>query len=202
MEAFSLAGFVQNFLHLFTESAPFLLVGLVLAGIIHEIVPKTWIEKTLGKNSSVITAAFIGAPVPLCSCSVIPTAMGIRRAGASKASTASFMVATPETGVDSIGVTFALMGPIMAIVRPISAVLSAISAGLLVRWWDVETPPKVTEPTKGCCSSKSGCNSKKNVKTKTIFSQKISIRLAIQFREATGRLHGLVVDRFVLRSRH
>lgn len=139
-----------NFVYLFTESAPFLLMGLLLAGIIRLLIPDQWINKVLGKNSSVVTAALIGTPLPLCSCSVIPAAMGIRRAGASKASTASFMVATPETGVDSIGVTFALMGPIMAIARPISAIISAIVAGQLVRSWDIETPPK-SEEIKSCC---------------------------------------------------
>jgi len=147
---------MTNFILLFTESAPFLLLGLLLAGVIRLLIPDKWITKTLGENSSVVTAALIGTPLPLCSCSVIPTAMGIRRAGASKASTASFMVATPETGVDSIGVTLALLGPVMAIARPIAAIFSAIMAGKLVRWWDIETPPVQEETKKSCC-----CGSKK-----------------------------------------
>lgn len=146
--------FIDNFILLFTESAPYLLLGLLLAGIIRMLVPDSWITKFLGEKSSVVTAAVIGTPIPLCSCSVIPTAIGIRRAGASKASTASFMVATPETGVDSIGVTFALMGPVMAIARPISAILSAIAAGSLVRLWDTETPPIQEEVVKSCCGGK------------------------------------------------
>ncbi|MEW6995769.1 SO_0444 family Cu/Zn efflux transporter [Colwelliaceae bacterium MEBiC 14330] len=146
--------FINNFILLFTESAPYLLLGLLLAGIIRLLIPDNVITKYLGKNSSVVTAAVIGTPIPLCSCSVIPTAMGIRRAGASKASTASFMVATPETGVDSIGVTYALMGPVMAIARPIAAIVSAVIAGLLVRLWDVETPPRQETVTKSCCAGK------------------------------------------------
>jgi len=143
---------MQNYILLFTESAPYLLFGLLLAGIIHMLIPERWITKFLGEKSSVVTAAIIGTPLPLCSCSVIPTAIGIRRAGASKASTASFMVATPETGVDSIGVTYALMGPIMAIVRPISAILSAITAGTLVRLWDKETATTTKADPVSCCS--------------------------------------------------
>jgi uncharacterized protein len=166
-----------NFIALFTESAPFLLIGLLLAGIIRILVPDKWIENTLGKNSSVTTAAIIGAPIPLCSCSVIPTAIGIRRAGASKASTASFMVATPETGVDSVGVTLALMGPVMAIARPIAAIVSAIVAGTLVRWWDVETPPKTEPGTKSCCGGKGAT-------TRPGFGQKLL--LAVQY--AYGKL--------------
>lgn len=145
---------IDNFILLFTESAPYLLLGLLLAGIIRMLVPDSWINKFLGQNSSVVTAALIGTPLPLCSCSVIPTAIGIRRAGASKASTASFMVSTPETGVDSIGVTLALMGPVMAIARPISAILSAIAAGTLVRLCDTETPPIQEEAVKSCCGGK------------------------------------------------
>jgi uncharacterized membrane protein YraQ (UPF0718 family) len=145
---------IDNFILLFTESAPYLLLGLLLAGIIRMLVPDSWINQFLGKNSSVVTAALIGTPLPLCSCSVIPTAIGIRRAGASKASTASFMVSTPETGVDSIVVTLALMGPVMAIARPISAILSAIAAGTLVRLWDTETPPIQEEAVKSCCGGK------------------------------------------------
>lgn len=145
---------INNFILLFTESAPFLLLGLFLAGVIRMLIPDKWITKYLGEKSSVITAALIGTPLPLCSCSVIPTAIGIRRAGASKASTASFMVSTPETGVDSISVTYALMGPVMAIARPISAIFSAITAGLLVRLWDIETPPIEKEVVKSCCASK------------------------------------------------
>lgn len=145
---------LDNFILLFTESAPYLLLGLLLAGIIRMLVPDSWITKFLGEKSSVVTAAIIGTPLPLCSCSVIPTAIGIRRAGASKASTASFMVSTPETGVDSIGVTLALMGPVMAIARPISAIISAIVTGTLVRLWDTETPPIQEEAVKSCCGGK------------------------------------------------
>lgn len=143
----------DNFILLFSESAPYLLLGLLIAGIIHMLIPKQWITRYLGEKSSVVTAAIIGTPLPLCSCSVIPTAIGIRRAGASKASTASFMVATPETGVDSIGVTYALMGPLMAIVRPISAIASAITAGTLVRLWDKEdNKPDTQQAQSSCCS--------------------------------------------------
>lgn len=137
--------FITNFILLFIESAPFLLAGMLLAGVINQLVPKKWIESTLGKNNSVVTAAFIGAPLPLCSCSVIPVAMGIRRSGASKASTASFLVSTPETGVDSIGVTYALMGPLMTIARPIAAIISALVAGCLITIFGSSN----TEPNKG-----------------------------------------------------
>jgi uncharacterized membrane protein YraQ (UPF0718 family) len=146
---------LSNFVLLFTESAPFLLLGMFIAGMINQWIPRTWVEKTLGGKSSILNAALIGAPLPLCSCSVIPVAMGIRRSGASKASTASFLVATPETGVDSIGITYALMGPIMAIARPIAAIASAIVTGLFVLWFGKQDNTTELEPqvksTGNCC---------------------------------------------------
>ena len=143
---------IENFIALFVESAPYLLLGMLIAGVIHHLIPRSTIERLLGKDSSVVTAAVIGAPIPLCSCSVIPVAMGIRRSGASKSSTASFLVATPETGVDSIGITYALMGPVMAIARPIAAVFSAIITGLGIAIFGQETVHQAEpEPVKSCC---------------------------------------------------
>lgn len=146
--------FINNFVGLFVESAPYLLLGMLIAGAINQMLPRPWVEKTLGNKNSVVTAALIGAPLPLCSCSVIPVAMGIRRSGASKASTASFLVATPETGVDSIGITYALMGPVMAIVRPIVAVMSAIITGMAISSLAKENPPSHhTTRCNSCCGA-------------------------------------------------
>jgi uncharacterized membrane protein YraQ (UPF0718 family) len=147
--------FVENFVALFTESAPYLLLGMFIAGAINQLVPKVWIERTLGRKNSIFAAALIGAPLPLCSCSVIPVAMGIRRSGASKASTASFLVATPETGVDSIGITYALMGPVMALARPIAAISSALITGACIGLFGKgsNTLSNTTAPST-CCHAK------------------------------------------------
>ncbi|TQV89145.1 SO_0444 family Cu/Zn efflux transporter [Aliikangiella coralliicola] len=133
----SLSDFLSNFLDLFQESAPWLLLGLLIAGCMKWLVPIELLKKHMGKGSigAVIKAALIGAPLPLCSCGVIPAAVGLRRAGASKSASVSFLIATPETGVDSISVSYALLGPFMAIIRPISAILSAIYAGILVMFF-------------------------------------------------------------------
>lgn len=167
----------SNFVLLFTESAPFLLLGMFIAGMINQWIPRTWVEKTLGGKSSILNAALIGAPLPLCSCSVIPVAMGIRRSGASKASTASFLVATPETGVDSIGITYALMGPIMAVARPIAAIASAIVAGLFVLWFGKQDNALELEPQ---VKSTSSCCHKVSVAPSTI-SEKINAALVFGY---------------------
>ena len=116
------------------EMSPYLLLGFLLAGIMHEFLPSTLYTNHLGKNNfkSVFLAALFGVPLPLCSCGVIPTAMGLRREGASKGATVSFLIATPQTGVDSIIATYSLMGLPFAIIRPIAAFLTAILGGTLV----------------------------------------------------------------------
>lgn len=125
---------LQNFIQLFIESAPWLVLGFTIAGLIKSFVPTDFLTRHLGGRGpwTTIKAAFIGAPLPLCSCGVVPAALGLRKSGASKNATVSFLVATPETGVDSVSVTYALLGPMMAIIRPIAAISSGILAGLLV----------------------------------------------------------------------
>ena len=116
------------------EMSPYLLLGFLLAGLMHEFLPNTLYTNHFGKNNfrSVFLAALFGVPLPLCSCGVIPTAMGIRREGASKGATVSFLIATPQTGVDSIIATYSLMGLPFAIIRPIAAFLTAVLGGTLV----------------------------------------------------------------------
>jgi uncharacterized membrane protein YraQ (UPF0718 family) len=149
---------ISIFWDLVVESAPWLLAGYLLAGIIKQVIPSSWVEKQLAEPGMlpVIKGAFIGAPLPLCSCGVIPTALAIRKAGASKGATSSFLVATPETGVDSISFSYAVLGPIFALFRPIGALLSAIIAGTLVLLFDKEEAPvaKAASGEGSCCASK------------------------------------------------
>ncbi|MBE0439419.1 MAG: SO_0444 family Cu/Zn efflux transporter [Gammaproteobacteria bacterium] len=154
---------LTNFFALFMESAPWLLLGLLVAGIMHELVPVSLLQKHMGKNSigAIVKSAFIGAPLPLCSCGVIPAALGLRRSGASKSATVSFLVSTPETGADSVSVSYALLGPVFAIVRPIAAITSAIYAGLMIKAFDTPDAPTtqsqaVSDLDKNeCCSASS-----------------------------------------------
>jgi uncharacterized membrane protein YraQ (UPF0718 family) len=95
---------LEGFWNLVLESAPWLLLGYFLAGVIKQLLPTSLVESQLSSPGivSIVKAALIGAPLPLCSCGVIPTALAVRKAGASKGATSAFLVATPETGVDSI----------------------------------------------------------------------------------------------------
>ena len=125
---------LEELLHLVVGTAPWLLVGFVLAGVLKVLVPERWIEGHLGGRGPwpVLRASLYGVPIPLCSCSVIPTAASLRKAGASKGATTSFLISTPETGVDSISVTYALLDPLMTVIRPVVAFVTAVVTGLLV----------------------------------------------------------------------
>lgn len=119
---------------IFVEAAPFLIFGLGVAGILNIMVPDQKIMDYLGapagKVRSVLNASLAGLPLPLCSCGVVPAAMSIRKRGANKGATLSFLISTPETGVDSIAITYALLDPLMAIFRPLATLATAILAGL------------------------------------------------------------------------
>jgi len=159
---------LTNFVELFLDSAPWLLLGLLFAGILKSFIPMAWMHKQLGNNntSSIFKAALFGAPLPLCSCGVIPAAIGLRRAGASKSATTAFLVSTPETGVDSISVSYAMLGPFMAIIRPIAAITSAVLAGLLVGREDSLSNKQPSDHSeKKCCSSSTKSIEETSVKT-------------------------------------
>lgn len=113
------------------EMAPYLLLGFLIAGLLRVFVPKSLYAKHLTPRNmkSVVKAAALGVPLPLCSCGVIPTAVGLRKEGASHGACTSFLIATPQTGVDSIIATYSLMGLPFAIVRPFAALFTAIFGG-------------------------------------------------------------------------
>ena len=137
-------------------SAPYLLFGLFFSGLIHQFVPLSKVKKWLGEKnfSSVFKASAVGVPLPLCSCSVIPTAVTLRKSGASNGATSAFLISTPESGVDSISITYAMMDLPMTIIRPIAAFFSAFIAGILQFVFN-DFEYKDQEEVKAACCSKS-----------------------------------------------
>ena len=125
-------GIIRASFEILSDSGPYLLFGLLLAGVIYVSFPAERIVRHLGKSSlgSVVKAAVVGIPLPLCSCGVVPTALSIRRQGASTGSTLSFMIATPQTGVDSISLTYALLDPLFTVFRPLAAFVTALFTGV------------------------------------------------------------------------
>ncbi|MGP8329260.1 MAG: SO_0444 family Cu/Zn efflux transporter [Methanosarcinaceae archaeon] len=120
---------------IFAEAAPYLFFGFGIAGLLHALVPDekimSFLGESAGKVRSVVNAAIAGVPLPLCSCGVVPTAISLKKRGATRGATVSFLISTPQTGVDSIAITYALFDPIITIFRPIATFVTAVSAGIL-----------------------------------------------------------------------
>ncbi len=148
---------LNNVWLVFLDTAFWLLIGLLAAGFIKSFISEKTMQRWVGGNGigAILRAALFGAPLPLCSCGVLPAAIGLRRAGASKEATVSFLISTPETSVDSVAVTYALMGPVMAIFRPVAALVNAVGTGLLTTLVADESVPENSGATVAgsCCSS-------------------------------------------------
>lgn len=130
--------YVNAFVSMLNGMSPYLLLGFFIAGLLHAFVPSTIYSRYLAGTGlkPVVTAAAFGIPLPLCSCGVLPTAVALRRSGASRAASTSFLIATPQTGVDSIAATYSMMGLPFAILRPVAALVTSLFGGLAVGHWE------------------------------------------------------------------
>jgi uncharacterized protein len=127
-----LGRFLIEALYLIGQMAPYLTLGFIFAGLLHAFVPKQAVVRHLGGENvwSAVKAAVIGVPLPLCSCGVVPTGIGLRKRGASRAAVVSFLISTPQTGVDSIAATYGFFGWVLAVFRPVAAFVSGIAGGI------------------------------------------------------------------------
>ena len=126
--------------NIYLDVAIYMLFGFFIAGILYVFFKADKIKKYLGsgKIRPVILSALFGIPIPLCSCGVVPVAMGLKKQGANSGAALSFMIATPESGVDSIAVSYAMLDPIMTIIRPIAGFITAVSTGIVQNFWGTE----------------------------------------------------------------
>lgn len=127
--------FFTSLFLIINEMSPYILLGFVIAGFLHSFVKPQLLSRHLSGNgiAPIIKAALFGIPLPLCSCGVLPTAVSLRRQGASRGAVISFLIATPQTGVDSIAATYSLLGLPFAILRPLGALLGAMLGGIGVQ---------------------------------------------------------------------
>lgn len=148
---------ITSFWFTLAAMAPWLLLGFAAAGILSVCFPAAFVERHLGGGGvgPVVKASVLGVPLPVCSCGVIPLGAGLFRQGASRGATSSFMLSTPQTGVDSILATYALLGPVLAVVRPVVALVNGIVGGLLIDTLvkpGAPTPHADETPAGSCCS--------------------------------------------------
>ncbi|MBW2467044.1 MAG: SO_0444 family Cu/Zn efflux transporter [Deltaproteobacteria bacterium] len=118
--------------HLLLEASVYILFGMLVGGLLKVFLSPSFVADHLGKGKfgSVIKAALFGIPIPLCSCGVLPAAASLKRQGANNGATTAFLISTPESGVDSMAITYALLDPIMTVARPVSAFITAVAAGI------------------------------------------------------------------------
>ncbi len=121
--------------------APYLLFGFLMAGLISVFLSARWVERNLGGRglAPVLKAVLLGIPLPLCSCSVIPVTASIRNHGAARGATTGFLLATPQTGVDSIAATWGMLGPVFAVFRALVALITGCVGGTIVSIVEPET---------------------------------------------------------------
>ncbi len=155
------------------EMSPYLLLGFFIAGLLEVLLPGDLVHRHLGSRgfSSLIKASIFGVPLPLCSCGVIPVAASLRASGASRGATTSFLISTPQTGVDSIAVTYSLLGTVFAIFRPVIALINGIIGGLLVQLLEPKEDP-IQDPysIQGTCNGSCSLPNKKKRSLARIFS--------------------------------
>jgi hypothetical protein len=144
---------------LFVAAAPYLILGVLVAGLMYLFLAPETIAKHLhsGRVRSVFKAALLGIPLPLCSCGVLPAAVSLKRQGANRGATAAFLIATPESGVDSIAITYALLDPLMTVIRPVAAFITAFAAGTMENFFAGEEEQQISVQSDlscrvdGCC---------------------------------------------------
>ncbi len=148
--------FLEALWQLSVAMAPYILFGLVFAGILHELIPESIVTKHLGRNNvrSVVKSTLFGIPLPVCSCGVIPLATAIKKSGASKGATLSFLISTPITGVDSILATYGIFGWLFTIYRIVTSMIIAVAAGILTNIFDKTDATKKSETKKQSPASK------------------------------------------------
>ncbi len=138
------------------QMAPYLLLGFVVAGLLSVFISPVWMERHLGGRGlgPIFKAALFGIPLPLCSCGVLPVGASLRRHGASRGATTAFLLSTPQTGVDSVLVTWTMLGPFFAVFRPVAALITGLCGGVAVQAIDpdehtlaIDSLPPDTRPS-------------------------------------------------------
>lgn len=180
---------------LLLDAAPYILFGIVIGGLLKVFLSPAYVAQHLGQGrySSVFKAALFGVPLPLCSCGVLPAAAALKRQGANNGATTAFLISTPESGIDSISVSYALLDPIMTVARPLAAFVSAMIAGCIENTYNPPRPQlamaaDLSCAVDGCCDG-TECQPAEHAKHHTML-EKIRAGMGYAFGELWGDLAG------------
>jgi len=188
---------LQTLWFLLRESATFLLVGLLIAALLDALMAGGWMVHRLASRRprSVVLATLVGLPLPLCSCSVLPSALALSERGASRGATLSFLISTPETSVTSILLSWGLLGPVMAVARPLAACFTAILAGLAEDARDQRSEardPSTRQPGAGSTDEEACCHPEPQAPPKSL-AARCRAGLAYAFGDLLGDIFGWVL---------
>ena len=155
--------FCNEFWVMTCQMAPWLLFGFLIAGLLSVFFSASYVRKHLGGKGlkSIIKAALIGVPLPLCSCGVIPVTAALRKQGAGRGAAGAFLISTPQTGVDSFLVTYSMLGWVFAIFKPVFAFITGIIGGLLIEKFGEQDTARADQAEEHCCgehNSKAECS--------------------------------------------
>jgi len=188
---------------LLLESSVYILFGLLISGLLHMFLSPSSVARhfSKGRFRSVFKASLLGIPIPLCSCGVLPAAVALRKQGANRGATTAFLISTPESGIDSIAITYALLDPVMTVARPVAAFVTAAAAGItenLISYNKGENPvePDLSCPVDGCCDSQD-CSPEEHQHHHT-FAQKIMAGFRFAFTEVWADMAGWFLVGLVL----
>ena len=189
--------------NLLLDSAIYILFGLIISGLFRTFLNPESVARHLGKGrfKSVFKAALLGIPIPLCSCGVLPAAASLKKQGANNGATTAFLISTPESGADSITVSYALLDPILTILRPVAAFATAAIAGITENLFAESrqtepVPPDLSCPVDGCCDG-TDCPPGEHKRHHT-FLEKLTAGLKYAVNEVWGDLAGLFMIGLVL----
>jgi len=177
---------------IFLDAAPYLFLGFGVAGLLHIFIPdekiRDFLGASAGKFRSVINATIAGIPLPICSCGIVPTAISLRKRGATRGATVSFLISTPETGVDSIAITYALLDPIMTIFRPIAAFVTALAAGITNNLLIKDEDPAASEEAASCT-----CRICSTLSEDPSFAERIYAGIRYAYLDLLGEISGWLI---------
>jgi uncharacterized membrane protein YraQ (UPF0718 family) len=177
---------------IFLDAAPYLFLGFGVAGLLHIFIPDEkimdYLGASAGKFRSVINASIAGIPLPICSCGIVPTAFSLRKRGATRGATVSFLISTPETGVDSIAITYALLDPIMTVFRPIAAFVTALAAGITNNMLIKDEDPAASEETASC-----HCSTCSTLSEDPGFAERIYAGIRYAYLDLLGEISGWLI---------
>jgi uncharacterized membrane protein YraQ (UPF0718 family) len=180
---------------LLLESSVYILFGLLVSGLLHMFLNPSSVARhfSKGRFRSVLKASLLGIPIPLCSCGVLPAAVALRKQGANRGATTAFLISTPESGIDSIAITYALLDPVMTVARPVAAFVTAAAAGITenlisYRKGENQVEPDLSCPVDGCCDSPD-CPPEEHLHHHT-FTEKIMAGFRFAFTEVWADMAG------------